>query len=264
MSDRQSAVMFHTQRGKWGMASFTSTRAIGRKRMQNFTFQISLLKLNLHFPGKLPIPGQKSYAPASNTNYMYEQQPEEAHLPPVAAAVATTPKPRKFFKSRTASNSTTTTPEVAVVQQENHQRQQQVEPIAPPKPVKVKHSKKKTTAIQEYFTVPETPLPPPPPPATIHPTHSEPAAAPSETIPSKRYLARARKVQVNYNEDESSLPPPPSSSSTNIHIIPITPTTIPISAVSPSMEHPPIKLRISKVRNLFILHRHLLTSHYLL
>lgn len=38
MSDRQSAVMFHTQRGKWGMASFTSTRAIGRRGDVKFHF----------------------------------------------------------------------------------------------------------------------------------------------------------------------------------------------------------------------------------
>lgn len=33
---RQTSVMFHTQRGKWGMASFTSTRAIGRPSLAVF------------------------------------------------------------------------------------------------------------------------------------------------------------------------------------------------------------------------------------
>lgn len=180
------------------------------------------------------------------------------------ATEATTPKPRKFFKSRTAQAAAAAAAQAAqqAVQETPVVEEAPPPPVAP-KPVKPKQSKKKAAVVQEYpppvqETVHEPPVQPEviqePEPIPFIPQPSVSQDRIRETIPSKRYLARARKVQVNYNEDESSQPPkvtptgaslpPPASMMT--HPAP-SPMTVPMSAVSPSMEHPPIVLRISKV-----------------
>lgn len=225
--------MFHTQRGKWGMASFTSTRTIGKRR--STPFPASDLNSISGFLGK--IPGQ------GNTSFAYEN-PDEANAVPTIAAAATTPKPRKFFKSRAAANQETQP--IAQQQQETYASQvavAQEAPAPPPAKQKTKQSKKK----HQEFVPPAVQPAPEPEPALYIPQPSVSQDRIRETIPSKRYLARSRKVQVNYNEDESSLPapvqtvqPPPPQA------VPAA-MTVPISAVSPSMEHPPIVLRISKV-----------------
>lgn len=187
------------------------------------------------------MPGQSNYsAPTTSNAYMYEQA-EEANVPSQAAAAATTPKPRKFFKSRTAAAAASSTTQDAPASQ--HQPQQPVEevaPVTPVAPVKVKQSKKQKA---EFYV--QTPMPVESVPV-IEPAVAAPPPPPSETIPSKRYLARARK-QVNYNEDENSLPPAPAPPPPPPPAPQVPIQTVPISAVSPSLEHPPIKLRISKV-----------------
>lgn len=201
------------------------------------------------FAAKLP-DQKNSYPkqPASTSAYAYEN-PDEANAVPSIAAAATTPKPRKFFKSRTSASTAavqeqmpTDQPQPPVAQPQESYADSQAEEA--PKP-KTKHSKKKAAAIQEFY-VQSPPQPvPQPEPALYIPQPSVSQDRIRETIPSKRYLARTRKVQVNYNEDETSQQPAPVAPTTTQ---PPPPTmTVPISAVSPSLEHPPIVLRISKV-----------------
>lgn len=167
------------------------------------------------------------------------------------AATATTPKPRKFFKSRASAGAqepqlvTQPQPQDAGGEHEDYQSAVVAQEAAPPPPApkpKSKHSKKKTTAIQEYFVPPAAQPAVEPEPAEYIPQPSVSQDRIRETIPSKRYLARTRKVQVNYNEDENSQPARPVAPPIAAPAL-----TVPISAVSPSMEHPPIVLRISKV-----------------
>lgn len=180
------------------------------------------------------------------------------------ATEAATPKPRKFFKSRTAQAAAAAAAQAAqqAIQETPVVVEEAPPPPVAPKPVKPKQSKKKVAVVQEYPPpVQETVQEPPAQQEAIHepepiPFIPQPSVSQDrirETIPSKRYLARARKVQVNYNEDESSQPkvnptgaalPPPAS------VVPQpapSPMTVPMSALSPSLEHPPIVLRISKV-----------------
>lgn len=171
------------------------------------------------------------------------------------APVATTPKPRKFFKSRSVTNNSqdpvqTPQPQQQVQPQPSYQSQTVVVATPPeipvpaprqPKQSKAKPSKKKAALVQQETAY--TQSVPQPEPAQYIPEPSVSQDRIRETIPSKRYLARARK-QVNYNEDDNSMPaaPPPPPPP-----VVAQPMTVPISAISPSMEHPPIVLRISKV-----------------
>lgn len=187
---------------------------------------------NIQLPGK--IPGQKGAQPPPPADYAYDN-PDEANAVPSIASAATTPKPRKFFKSRAGSTAAATQEPVAVEQPVQQPQMSVEETIPTPAPVKTAKAKKsekkqKATIVQEQQQEIPTPVvhhtAPQPEPAQYIPSVSQDRIR--ETIPSKRYLARARKVQVNYNEDDV--------------------VAVPNTAVSPSLEHhAPIVLRISKV-----------------
>uniref|UniRef100_A0A1B0CVH6 WAPL domain-containing protein n=1 Tax=Lutzomyia longipalpis TaxID=7200 RepID=A0A1B0CVH6_LUTLO len=220
--------------GKWGVTSFTSIRGVSLYGRSGFS-QYS--------------PKQEPPSPAA-----YISPTQETHVNPTSPT-AEAPKPKKFFKSRNTVPaepflipSPQTSPSVEAAKPPTFYTQattsgeatqaprgpgrprkpREPKPEKPAKKKVPKSTKNRAKAINE--DAPQVPKAP-----KTKEAYSEAATA----VPSKRYLARNRKV-VNYNETNSRSPTPER------------PKVIvqPEPAASPPkptpVDHPPIVLRISK------------------
>lgn len=238
--------------GKWGVTSFTSIRGVsiyGKNGDLLRKFRNKRL-----FSGFLGRSGFSQFSPKQEPSpSAYISPTQEPQLSQNAPNIEP-PKPKKFFKSRNAPpepfliQSPQTSPSVEGPRPANFYTTAPAgtsgEPQPPkgpgrprkPRPEKAEKKKstkstKKTKAIAEG----EEKV------AKVTKTKAEGYSKAATAVPSKRYLARNRKV-VNYSEDNSRSPSPE-----RIQYAPPA-EAAPSPPKSAPLDHPPIVLRISKVR----------------